>query len=118
MTQPKLHLDMDTSRRGVVRALLEKKHDVTRTPNPELDQDASDEIQLFWAMAHQRIIFTFNVKDFIILAKKYPYHNGILLANQKSFTTAQLIGLLNRALSETSAKEWVGNVRWLNDWNV
>ena len=39
-------------------------------------------------------LFSFNVKDYIGLAKLHPYHSGILLANQKSIYPAQLILVL------------------------
>jgi hypothetical protein len=60
MPKLKLHLDMDTSRRDVYQALLQRGHDVTRTPNPEVKMDASDEYQLLWATSHRRILFSYN----------------------------------------------------------
>ena len=116
MIKPKLHLDMDTSRRDVYQALLNKGQDVTRTPNPDVGQDASDEYQLFWATSHRRILFSFNVKDYIRLAKLHPYHGGILLANQKSTRPAQMITVLDRILNETSAEDWIGQVHWISEW--
>ncbi len=64
MPNLKLHLDMDTSRKDLYKALLGMGYDVTRIPNEEIPEDASDEIQLLWATSHQRIILTFNIKDF------------------------------------------------------
>ncbi len=116
MPEPKLHLDMDASRRDLYQALLQKGHDVTRTPNQEIKQDASDEYQLLWATSHRRIFFTFNIKDFIYLAKLHPFHAGILLANQKLTNIAQLIYALDRVLKETTAEEWIGQIRWINNW--
>jgi Domain of unknown function (DUF5615) len=116
VSEPKLHLDMDTSRRDLYQALLSKGHDVTRTPNQDIRQDASDEYQLLWATSHQRIIFTFNIKDYVNLAKKHPYHSGILLANQKLTSIAQLISALDRVLIDTSPEEWTGQIRWINEW--
>ena len=116
MAKPKLHLDMDTSRRDLYQALLGKGHDVTRTPNPDVGQDASDEYQLLWATSHQRILFSFNIKDYIYLAKKHPYHCGILLANQRSVHIPQMIYALDRVLTVTYAEEWNGQVRWINEW--
>ena len=78
--------------------------------------DASDEEQLLGATAHGRCIFTFNVRDFSVLAKRYPRHGGIILAAQSSWTLSGLIPALDRLLSETDADEWVGQVRWLNAW--
>ncbi len=90
--------------------------DVTRTPNNELYEDASDEMQLLWATSHQRILFTFNIKDFVVLANKYPYHGGILLANQRTVAIGELIIALEKMMSETTAEEWVGQIRWISDW--
>jgi len=115
VTKPKLHLDMDTSRRDVYQELIKKGQDVTRTPNPDVGQDTSDEYQLLWATSHRRILFSFNVKDYMRLTKLHPYHSGILLANQKSTRPAQMIPVLDRILNETSAEDWIGQVHWIND---
>jgi hypothetical protein len=116
MISPKLHLDMDASRKDLFKALLEKGFDVTRTPNKDIQEDASDEFQLLWATSHQRILFTFNIKDFVFLSQKHPFHYGIVLASQKSTTVSQLIVALSIILSETSSEDWVGQVRWIQNW--
>lgn len=116
MAKPKLHLDMDSSRRDLYKALVDKGLDVTRTPNEEIREDASDEYQLLWTTSHQRILFTFNIKDFVNLAKKHPFHGGVILANQKSIHLSQLIFALSRIVAETTAESWVGQVRGVQDW--
>lgn len=116
MPNLKLHLDMDTSRKDLCKALLDKGYDVTRTPNKEIPEDASDEIQLLWATSHQRIIFTFNIKDYINLSKKHPFHAGILLANQSTTNISQLILVLSKILDNTANEIWVGQIRWIQDW--
>lgn len=116
MAEPRLHLDADASRKDLQAALLSKGHDVTRTPAPGLPLDASDEHQLLWASAHSRVLFTFNIGDFLHLAGQLPGHRGILLASQQSFSLSELIALLDRVLCETDAEEWAGQVRWLADW--
>jgi hypothetical protein len=116
MAKPRLHLDADVSRKNLCDALVSMGHDVTRTPAPGLALDASDEFQLLWASAHDRILFTYNIGDFQQLARRIPEHRGILLASQKSFTLKELINLLDLVLTETSADDWVGQVRWLSDW--
>jgi len=78
--------------------------------------DANDETQLLGATAQGRCIFTFNVRDFLVLAQRYPRHGGIILAAQRSWTLSDLIIELNRLLSETEAGDWDGQVRWLNQW--
>ncbi len=116
MPEPRLHLDADSSSRPLHRALLARGHDVTRTPTDWMPFGATDEAQLLGATAQGRCIFTFNIGDFTRLAEHYPRHGGIILAAQRSFTLSELIGALDRLLSETDAADWPGQVRWLNQW--
>jgi hypothetical protein len=102
--------------KALLSALVERGHDVTRTPNNWLAPDASDEAQLLSATAQGRCIFTFNVRDFVVLAQSYPQHGGIVLAAQASWTLSELIVALDRLLSETKAEDPIGQVRWLNEW--
>lgn len=118
MADPRLHLDADTSMKSLQTALRERGHDVTRTPNEWMPRDATDEQQLLGATAHGRCIFTFNVGDFMILARKYSRHAGIVLATQQHWTLSDLIQALDRLLIETKAEEWTGQVRWLNQRRV
>ncbi len=116
MSKPRLHLDADTSRRALQEALQQRGHDVTRTPTPWAPLDASDEEQLLGATAQGRCILTFNAKDFVRLAARYPAHGGIILATQQSFTLSRLIDALDCLLNTTEASDWIGQVRWLSDW--
>ena len=118
MARPKLHLDADTSIRALHKALLARGHDVTRTPAEWIAPDATDEEQLLASTAQGRCLFTFNVRDLTVLARRYPRHGGIVLAAQISWTLTELIAALDRPLSETQAGEWVGQVRWLNEWRA
>ena len=111
-----LHLDADTSSKALHNALLERGHDVTRTPTEWMPFDASDEQQLLGATAQGRAIFTYNIRDFIVLGERYPHHAGIILAYQKSMSLSEMINALDYILSETDANEWIGQTRWLNDW--
>ncbi len=116
MTKLKLHLDADTSSKALQAALLARGHDVTRTPNEWMLLDASDETQLLRASSQGRCVFTFNVRDFAILARRYPNHQGLLFAVQRDWNLPALIAALDRALPETEADDWVGQVRWLSEW--
>lgn len=86
MSRPHLHLDADTSIKALHLALVSRGHDVTRTPTDWMPLDASDEAQLLGATAQGRCIFTFNIRDFLLLAERYPQHGGIILAAQSSWT--------------------------------
>lgn len=114
MTNLKLHLDADTSRISLWRALLERGYDVTRTPNDWMPRDASDEFQLLGATSHNRCNFTFNIRDFVALAKIHPNHGGIILSSQKPMSI--LLRGLDRLLSDLDSESIAGEVRWLNDW--
>lgn len=113
---PKLHLDADTSRKTLLKILMERGHDVTRTPNDWMPLDAADEEQLHGATQQSRIIFSFNIGDFMPLAAQYPNHAGIILAQQQDWPVSAQIKALDRLLTETTAVSWLGQVRWLNDW--
>jgi hypothetical protein len=110
-----LHLDADASQKHFCK-LINHGHDVTRTPQPGLPRDADDDFQLLWATAQGRIIFTFNIRDFIHMTGRYPHHAGILLGHRSSFDLSDLIRLLDQALSTTTAEDWISQVRWLSDW--
>lgn len=112
----RLHLDADTSSRTLHKTLLARGHDVTRTPSPWMPLDASDEEQLLGATAHGRCIFTFNIRDFAVLARQHPQHGGILLAHQPGWRLSTLISALDRFLRTALAME--GRVEWLNRWRV
>ncbi|MBN1583460.1 MAG: DUF5615 family PIN-like protein [Anaerolineae bacterium] len=116
MPRLRLHLDADASIKALQKALLARGHDVTRTPNEWMALDASDETQLLGATGHGRCILTFNVRDFLALAERYPQHSGIVLAAQANWTLSGLIAALDRMLVETRAEDWIGQVRWLNQW--
>ena len=116
MTKPRLHLDADASIKTLQKVLRERGHDVTRTPTEWMPLDADDRTQMLGATAQGRILFTFNIPDFLALAKTFPEHHGLLLATQNRWRLRELIEALDRVLRETEAGEWTGQVRWLNDW--
>lgn len=116
MSKTRLHLDADTSNKALWNALLVRGHDVTRTPNDWIRIDADDEEQLLGATAQGRCIFTFNIRDFQALSKRYSRHAGIILAAQSRWRLNELIVALDKLLAETEAEEWVGQVNWLNVW--
>ena len=116
MARPRLHLDADASIKALHAALTALGHDVTRTPCEWMPPDATDEAQLLGATAQGRIIFTFNVRDFGVLARRRPHHGGIILAAQSSWRLGDLAPALDRLLAETDAADWTGRVEWLNRW--
>jgi hypothetical protein len=111
MAKPRLHLDADTSRISLMRALLDHGYDVTRTPNDWMLMDASDEQQLLGSTAQGRCIFTFNARDFIPLVNQYPLHGGIILSGQRPMPV--LLKALLELLQQLEGEDFQGQVRWL-----
>jgi len=100
-----LFLDEDIHS-GLAHALRKRGYDVVHAQ--ELDRKGlSDSNQLLFAIQQKRCIFTFNVKDFVILhnqyAKSRKEHWGIIVAKQLPFreTMSKLLRLLQSAAKET-----------------
>lgn len=116
MPRVRLHLDADASSKALHLALTAHGHDVTRTPAPWIARDATDEQQLLAATAQGRCLFTFNIRDFMALARIHPQHRGILMAAQQSWSLSELIQAIERFLSEMDEADVEGQVLWLNRW--
>ncbi len=116
MPNLRLHLDADTSSKGLLDSLQRRGHDVTRTPCAWMRMDATDEEQLLGSTTHGRCIFTFDARDFVPLSQRYPQHAGIILASQNTWLLGDLVDALDRLLASSEATDWIGQVRWLNDW--
>ena len=116
MAKLKLHLDADVSVKALHSALLDRGHDVTRTPNAWMPDNASDKFQLEMATEQKRCLVIYNVRDFVLLAEEFPQHHGILLATQREWTLSDLIRVLDRVLIEAQAEDWKGRVSWLSQW--
>lgn len=116
MPEVRLHLDADASRKSLHQALLDRGHDVTRTPAEWIRREADDQTQLLAATAQGRCLFTFNVRDFMLLARSHPHHQGILMAAQQSWAFSALLSALDNFLREAVPGEVTGQILWLNAW--
>ena len=100
-----LFLDEDVHS-GLAHALRKRGYDSIHAQ--ELDRKGrSDSDQLLFAIQHERCLFSFNVKDFVILhnqyAKSWREHWGIIVSKQLPFreTMSRLLRLLQRNAKET-----------------
>ena len=91
---------------GLALALRKRGYDVVHAQ--ELDRKGkSDSEQLLFATQQKRCVFTFNVKDFVILHNQYAKsgkeHWGIIVSKQLSFkeTMSKLLHLLQYNAKET-----------------
>lgn len=84
----KLFLDEDVHA-GLAHALRQRGYDVVHGQELEL-KGRSDTQQLLAASRRRRCLFSFNVKDFVILHNAYvqtgKHHWGIIVSKQLPFT--------------------------------
>ena len=91
---------------GLAHALRKRGYDVVHAQ--ELDRKGrSDSEQLLFAIQQERCLFSFNIKDFVILHNQYVQnqkeHCGIIVSKQLPFreTMSRLLRLLQRFSKET-----------------
>ena len=91
---------------GLVHALRKRGYNSVHAQ--ELDRKGrSDSDQLLFAIQQERCLFTFNVKDFVILHNKHiesrQEHWGIIVSKQLPFreTMSKLLRILQAADKET-----------------
>lgn len=111
MTKIRLYIDEDAVERGLVQASRNKGIDVITT----LDVNritCTDKDQLIWATEQQRVIYTFNRKDFSYLHGEFLLqrisHAGIILAQQQRYSVGeQLRGLLKLIAAKSADRKSV-----------
>ena len=85
MSKINLYLDEDAESNKLMQALRSRNVDVISVANVGM-LSRSDEEQLNWALQHQRVIYSFNVRDFYRLHTTWleegRTHAGIILGQQ------------------------------------
>ncbi|WP_234708792.1 MULTISPECIES: DUF5615 family PIN-like protein [Kamptonema] len=80
----------------------------------------SDEEQLIWAFANQRVIYSFNTRDFYRIHTNWlergNSHAGIILGQQNYSVGEQMRRLLS-LISAKSAEEMQNQIEFLSAWN-
>jgi hypothetical protein len=95
MAQIRLYLDEDTMDSDFLGALRLRNVDVLSAGETQM-LSRSDEEQLKWALDNQRIIYSFNVRDFYRihtdLVEKREQHAGIILGVQNFQLVSKCVG--------------------------
>ena len=113
--QVKLFFDENVPE-AIAAAVRLRGYDATTVKDAER-KALSDLDQLRYASLQKRVLFTFNVADFIKLHEEFMEtghcHSGILLSKQLpvGIVVKRLLQLLSRLQPETI----VNNIIWLND---
>lgn len=112
----KLYLDEDVPF-AFAQALLNRGVDVITTQEVRNDSK-SDTEQLDYATREQRVIFTHNKKDFILLHNEYlqhiKEHAGIILSDQ--LPIGILLKRFMRLWFSLSAEDMKNRFEFLSDW--
>ncbi|MCT7950542.1 DUF5615 family PIN-like protein [Ancylothrix sp. C2] len=119
MTEIRLYLDEDSRRKALFQALLSRGVDVITVSEAKM-LGRSDEDQLNWALVNNRVIYTFNMRDFYRLhttiLQEGGTHAGIILGFQKTFSVgAQMRGIM-RLIAAKSAEEMQNSLEFISDW--
>ncbi len=118
MTKIRLYLDEDTMDSDLLGALRLRNVDVFSAGEAQM-LSRSDEEQLQWALNNQRIIYSFNVRDFYRIHKKYvenqQRHAGIILG-VLSYSIGEQMRRLLRIIANKSAEEMENQVEFLSAW--
>lgn len=120
MTKIRLYLDEDTQDNDLILALRLRNIDVCSTGEAQM-LSKSDEEQLQWAWLNQRVIYSFNVRDFYrihtsCLETKQP-HAGIILGTQ-NYSIGEQMRRIIRLISFKSAEEMNNQVEFLSAWSA
>ena len=106
-------------RRSVVQALRLRGVDVVTASEAGLIRHP-DEEQLGYATSEDRVLYSFNVADFMFLHRKYiadgKHHSGIILAQQQRYNTGEQTSRLLRLIGTKSAEMMPDSVEFLSAW--
>lgn len=114
----RLYLDEDTMDSDLLRALQLRDVDVISVAQAKM-LSRSDEEQLQWAFVNNRVIYSFNIKDYYrlhtMLVEQGEVHAGIILGQQNYAIGEQMRRIL-RIIAAKSAEDMQNQVEFLNAW--
>ncbi len=118
MTKIRLYLDEDTMDSDLLTALRRRNVDVISTEEAQMFS-SSDEEQLQWALKHQCVTYSFNVRDFYKIHTNWidnrQNHSGIILGVQNYSIGEQMRRIL-RIIASKSAEDMKNQVEFLSAW--
>ena len=102
-----------------VRALRNRNADVLTVADVGM-LHKSDEEQLDWARQNNRVIFTFNIRDFYrlhtVIVEQGLSHAGIILAPQQRYGIGELMRGVLKLINIKSSEEMQGQIEFLSNW--
>ena len=114
-----LYLDEDASDHALVHSLRSRGVDVLTSLEEQMN-GKDDPAQLAYAAALNRVIFTYNVGDFVQLHGHYlsqgESHAGIIVAPQQTFAIGALMRRIMRILEFYSLDSMDNQIAFLSAW--
>ena len=118
MSLIRLYLDEDAESNKLFQALFVRGVDVTTVAEVAM-LSRSDEEQLNWALKNQRVIYSFNLRDFYrlhtTLLEREQSHAGIILA-QQGYSVGEQMRRLLKIIAAKSAEDMQNNLEFLSAW--
>jgi predicted nuclease of predicted toxin-antitoxin system len=116
----KLYLDEDVMNDDLLLALRARGVDVVSV-RETLRQGYSDEEQLEYATSRDRVIYSFNTKDYVVLhtifTEQGRSHAGIIVAEQRQrYSIGEHLRRLLAIMTEKSAEEMRAQLLYLSNW--
>jgi hypothetical protein len=119
MSKIRLYLDEDSRSQKLLQALQSRSVDVITVSEAAM-LSRSDEDQLSWAFVNQRVIYSFNARDFYRIhtdwLEKGDSHAGIILG-QQNYSAGEQMRRLLRLISAKSAEEMQNQIEFLSAWS-
>ncbi len=79
----------------------------------------SDESQLEWATRQKRVLFTYNIKDFVALHNRWTErgweHPGIIVSRQ--VTIGEALRPLSHLMQQRAPEDMINRVEFLSNWS-
>lgn len=119
MGKIRLYIDEDSMDDDFVQALKSRNVDVLTVADVAM-LNKTDEQQLTWATEHNRVIFSFNIRDFYrlhtMLLEQGASHGGTILTPQQRYSIGDLLRGVLHLINTRSAEAMVGQLEFLSDW--
>ena len=119
MSKILLYIDEDSTDEDFVQALRSRNVDVLTVADVGM-LHRSDKEQLAWATENNRVIFSFNARDFYqlhtILLEQGLSHAGIILASQQRYGIGELMRGVLRLINTKSSEQMQGELEFLSNW--
>jgi len=114
-----LYLDEDSVNRALIRALEARGLDVTNAVDAGRI-GTTDLEQLEHSTADGRVLFTYNIRDFLRLHSRLldegKDHGGLIVAPQQRYSVGEQMRRVLRICRERSSEEMVNRVEFLSAW--